>query len=172
MNKQFKNGNAYLVIALLMMGVLFYSSSQTYEQQSSVPLLQKILSGEPFKQSLSSIHFTYADAPISVEESGYFKFVEFFIRKGAHFVTYFILGGSFFLGLNPKVKHIGISFLYAWLSATGYAAMDEFHQMMTGGRSPLFQDVMLDSSGAFFACLVLATYYLWINRQKVPKKKK
>ena len=50
--------------------------------------------------------------------------------------------------------------------------MDEFHQMITGGRSPLFQDVMLDSSGAFFACVVLVTYYLWINRQKGSKKKK
>ena len=43
MNKHFKNGNAYLVIALIMMGILFYSSSQTYEQQSTIPLLEKLL---------------------------------------------------------------------------------------------------------------------------------
>ena len=108
---------------------------------------------------------------MSIEASGYFKFVEFFIRKAAHFVTYFILGGSLFLGLNPRVKQVGISFLYAWLGATGYAAMDEFHQMLTGGRSPLFQDVMLDSSGAFLACILLTIYYLWLNRKKTGKKK-
>lgn len=172
MNKQVKNGNAYLVIAFIMMGILFYSSSQTYEQQSSVPLLERLLVNEPFKSSLSNIRFSYAGSPISVEESGYFKFVEFFIRKGAHFGTYFILGGSLFLGIIPKLKNVGLSFMYAWLSATGYAAMDEFHQMLTGGRSPLFQDVMLDSSGAFLAGLLLTGYYLWINRQKKPKKKK
>lgn len=171
MDKQFKNGNAYIVIALIMMGILFYSSSQTYEQQSSIPILEKILKNEPFKQALSGVSFTYADSPVSIEASGYFKFIEFFIRKAAHFGTYFILGGSFFLGINPRVKHLGISFLFAWLSATGYAALDEFHQMMTGGRSPLFQDVVLDSSGAILACLLLVGYFLWINRQKRTKKK-
>ena len=80
MDKQFKNGNAYIVIALIMMGILFYSSSQTYEQQSSIPILEKILKNEPFKQALSGISFTYADSPVSIEASGYFKFIEFFIR--------------------------------------------------------------------------------------------
>ena len=108
----------------------------------------------------------YGGSPVSIEESGYFKFVEFFIRKGAHFGTYFILGGSLFLGINPRVKHLGISFMYAWLGATGYAALDEFHQMLTGGRTPLFQDVMLDSSGAMLASLILVGYYLWLNRRK------
>lgn len=166
MNKHFKNGNAYLVIALIMMGILFYSSSQTYEQQSTIPLLEKLLKNEPFKKSLSNVSFMYGGSPVSIEESGYFKFVEFFIRKGAHFGTYFILGGSLFLGINPRVKHLGISFMYAWLGATGYAALDEFHQMLTGGRTPLFQDVMLDSSGAMLASLILVGYYLWLNRRK------
>ena len=171
MTKQFKNGNAYLVIALVMMGILFYSSSQTYEQQSTIPLLEKILSKEPFKEAFSKVSFMYGGSPVSIEASVYFKFVEVFIRKGAHFGTYFILGGSFFLGINPRVKHLGISFLFAWLSATGYAALDEFHQMLTGGRSPLFEDVVLDSTGAFFACLILSGTYLYLNRRKGSKKK-
>ena len=171
MNKQFKNGNAYLAIALIMMAILFYSSSQTYEQQTTVPLLEKILKNEPFKMSLSNVSFTYAGSPISIEESGYFKFVEFFIRKLAHFGTYFILGGSLFLGINPRIKNLGISFGVAWLSATGYAALDEFHQMLTGGRSPLFEDVILDSSGAIFACSILVIYYLIVHRKKGAKKR-
>ncbi|MEG2937032.1 MAG: VanZ family protein, partial [Vagococcus sp.] len=74
MNKQFKNGNAYLVIALIMMAILFYSSSQTYEQQTTVPFLEKLLKNEPFKNSLSNVSFTYAGSPVSIETSGYFKF--------------------------------------------------------------------------------------------------
>ncbi|MBO0442593.1 VanZ family protein [Vagococcus fluvialis] len=171
MNKQFKNGNAYLVIALIMMAILFYSSSQTYEQQTTIPLLEKMLKNEPFKNSLSNVSFTYAGSLVSIETSGYFKFVEFFIRKLAHFGTYFVLGGSLFLGINPRMQHLGISFGVAWLSATGYAALDEFHQMMTGGRSPLFEDVILDSSGAIFACTILVIYYLLAHRKKGAKKR-
>jgi VanZ family protein len=69
------------------------------------------------------------------------------------------------------MQHLGISFGVAWLSATGYAALDEFHQMMTGGRSPLFEDVMLDSSGAIFACTILVIYYLLAHRKKGAKKR-
>lgn len=171
MDKQFKNGNAYLIIALVMMAVLFYSSSQTYEQQTTIPLLEKILKNEPFKNSLSNISFTYAGSPVSIEASGYFNFIEFFIRKSAHFGTYFILAGSLFLGINPRVKHLGLSFGAAWLSATGYAALDEFHQMMTGGRTPLFEDVILDSSGAVLACAILVMYYLLAHHKKGTKKR-
>lgn len=160
MKKQFKSGDAYLIICCLIMLVLFISSSQTYEQQNSVPFLEKWLPGEPFKESLSSIEFSYANSVVSIKTMGYAKFIEFFIRKGAHFFTFFVLGGSLFLGLKPKLKPVYLVAIISWFSATGYAAMDEFHQMLTGGRTPLFQDVMLDSSGALTACVVLLIWSL------------
>lgn len=160
MKKQFKSGDAYLIICCLIMLVLFISSSQTYEQQSSVPFLENWLPGEPFKASLSSIEFSYANSVVSIKTMGYAKFVEFFIRKGAHFFTFFVLSGSLFLGLKPKLKPVYLVAIISWFSATGYAAMDEFHQMLTGGRTPLFQDVMLDSSGALTACVVLLIWFL------------
>ena len=157
-SKHVKNGNIYIGVAIVVMVVLFFSSSQTYEQQSQLSLLEKLLKNEPFKARLSQISFSYAGSPVSIKESGYFSFVEFFIRKGAHFGTYFILGGSWFLGLQPRIKNMGLTALVSWLAATGYAGLDEFHQMLTGGRTPLFQDVMLDSMGALTAiviCLVV-----------------
>ncbi len=171
MQKQFKNGNAYLLIALIMMAILFYSSSQTYEQQNAIPILQKLLKNEPLKSNLSRISFEYGGAEVSIKASGYHKFIEFFIRKAAHFITYFILGGSFFLGINPRLKHLGIAFLFSWLSATGYAALDEFHQMLTGGRSPMFQDVILDSLGALTACLLISILFLWKNLPKTKNRR-
>lgn len=95
---------------------------------------------------------------MSIQASGYSKFVEFFIRKGAHFGTYFLLGGSWFIGLVPRIKGLFLTAVVSWLAATGYAGLDEFHQMITGGRTPLFQDVMLDAMGALTAiviCLVV-----------------
>ena len=55
-----KNGNFYLVITLIMMAILFYSSSQTYEQQSQISLLTKLLKDEPLRDWLSKISFDYA----------------------------------------------------------------------------------------------------------------
>ena len=149
-----KNGQLYLLISFVMMGVLFYSSSKTYEQQSQIGLLSNLLKNEPFKAQLSGVSFIYAGSEVSIEKSGYFSFIEFFIRKGAHFGTYLILGSSFFLGLIPRMKNFLLVAFFSWLSATGYAALDEFHQMLTGGRTPLFQDVILDSLGALTGVLM------------------
>lgn len=149
-----KNGELYLLISFVMMGVLFYSSSQTYEQQSQIGLLSNLLKNEPFKAQLSGVSFIYAGSEVSIEKSGYFSFIEFFIRKGAHFGTYLILGSSFFLGLISRMKNFLLVAFFSWLSATGYAALDEFHQMLTGGRTPLFQDVILDSLGALTGVLI------------------
>lgn len=153
MKKYLKSGDFYIVVAFLIMAILFYSSSQTYEQQSQVGLLNKWLNGQPFKEQLQGISFIYAGDTVSIQAKGYAKFIEFFIRKGAHFGTYFLLGGSWFLGLNAKLKQPLLIAVVAWLSATGYAGLDEFHQMLTGGRTPLFQDVILDATGALTAVL-------------------
>ncbi|EPH98563.1 hypothetical protein D920_01510 [Enterococcus faecalis 13-SD-W-01] len=154
LKQQMKNGNFYLMIALVVIGILFYSSSQTYAQQSQISRLQTLLANQPFKDSFATIHFMYGDSTVSIQEIGYFKFVEFFIRKAAHFGTYFVLGGSVFLGVYPKMKIWWLTGILAWFSATGYAGMDEFHQMLTGGRTPMFQDVMLDSMGALTAVVL------------------
>lgn len=161
-----KNGQLYLLISFVMMGVLFYSSSQTYEQQSQIGLLSNLLKNEPFKAQLSGVSFIYAGSEVSIEKSGYFSFIEFFIRKGAHFGTYLILGSSFFLGLIPQMKNFLLVAFFSWLSATGYAALDEFHQMLTGGRTPLFQDVILDSLGALTGVL-MCWFVLGIKEKRI-----
>lgn len=154
LKKSIKNGNFYLIVGFVIMAVLFYSSSQSYEQQSQIDLLSVLLKKEPLKDWMSQFSFLYAGSEISIEASGYFSFVEFFIRKFAHFATYFLLGGSFFLALFPRTKSLGLSAFFGWFAATGYAGMDEFHQMLTNGRTPLFQDVMLDSAGALTAGII------------------
>lgn len=161
-----KNSNLYLVIAFIIMGILFYSSSQTYEEQSQIGLLQRLLIDEPFKERLSGISFVYASEEVSIQARGYFHFIEFFIRKGAHFGTYFLLSGSWVLGLKPRINQLALTVVVSWLAATGYAALDELHQMFTGGRSPLFQDIALDSIGALTAALLCLVIIGWKSRKK------
>ncbi|WP_057876468.1 VanZ family protein [Liquorilactobacillus aquaticus] len=151
------SANTYLLLALLIMIILFVSSSMTYQQQTSVPFLEKYFANKPFDQFLSRFSFKYANEIISINKIGYFKFVEFFIRKGAHFTIYMGLGAFLAAGLKPRLKSIFLTIIISSLSAIGYAALDEFHQMLTGGRTPLFQDVVLDGVGALFGvcCVVL-----------------
>lgn len=165
MKKMWKQPNFYFAIGILIMVILFISSSQTYEEQSQIGLIQRVLKSEPLKQPLSAIQFEYAGSQVSIASLGYSKFVEFFIRKGAHFVTYFMMGGSFCLGLYYKQKNFWWAGFFAWLSATGYAGMDEFHQQLTGGRTPLFEDVMLDSAGALTAVLLILLIFVVKGRR-------
>lgn len=165
MKKFWKNPTFYLVLAFAVMGILFFSSSQTYEQQSQIGLLNKLLKNEPFKEQLQQVRFNYAGSEVSIAAKGYFSFVEFFIRKGAHFMTYFLLSGSLCLALYYKLKNIWWAALYACLAASGYAALDEYHQMLTGGRTPLFQDVMLDTFGALTAVVLIILVILLKGRR-------
>lgn len=165
--KQMSNGNFYLAVAFVMMAVLFISSSQTYQQQSQVGLIGKVLAGEPFKENLQGTAFMYAGSKVSIADLGYAKFVEFFVRKGAHFFSYFIIGWGLFWGARKKMRLTLLPMVLGWLSATGYAALDEYHQMLTGGRSPLFQDVVLDSVGAATAILLtFLIHYVFSRRKK------
>lgn len=165
------NGNFFIGLAIFLMFVLFLSSAQTYEQQTTIPLLQRVLKDEPLKITLDHISFRYAGSQVSIQQAGYFNFIEFFIRKGAHFGFYFILGGSWFFGLQPRLQNIYLSGFVSWLAATGYAGLDEFHQMLTEDRTPLFQDVMLDSSGAVTACILAIIVIICIRLFKKDKSK-
>ncbi|KRN06436.1 VanZ family protein [Liquorilactobacillus sucicola DSM 21376 = JCM 15457] len=149
--------NTYLLLALLIGVVLFISSSMTYQQQTSVPFLEKYLTNKPFEQLLSGLSFQYANETVSISQMGYFKFLEFFIRKGAHFSIYLGLGAFLAAGLSPRLNSRLLTVIVSSLSAIGYAALDEFHQMLTGDRTPLFQDVVLDGLGALVGvgCVIL-----------------
>ncbi|ARY91100.1 MULTISPECIES: VanZ family protein [Lacticaseibacillus] len=154
----------WLTAALLF--ILFVSSSMTYKEQTTVPLMERLLQSEPFKPFLSTIHFDYAGETQSVAEVGYFKFVEFFIRKGAHVTIFFLLGLGLTQGTFMYQKNRWLHWPLVTLSCTGIAAFDEFHQMLTGGRTPLFQDVMLDTVAAAIAVTVMWGWLWWRRKRR------
>ncbi|AUI70775.1 VanZ family protein [Companilactobacillus alimentarius] len=170
MNNRSKNKQKWfwgVVIAIEL--VLFYSSSMTYKEQTSVPFLEKYFKNQPFHDLLSKIGFNYSGKYQSVANDGYFKFVEFIIRKGAHFSIYLLLGLFLCLALNIYFKkNIFLKVFVPWMTATGLAAFDEFHQGLTGGRTPLVDDVILDSSGALVGSLIaiLILYLLYRHKSK------
>lgn len=107
------------------------------------------------------------------EQKSFKDMVTFFVRKGAHFTEYTILGVLLFLFYwqwRPdillarecsKKKKADLSqvrwrrvWMAAWVTGTLYAVSDEFHQMFMGGRSSQIRDVCIDSSGAALGCLI------------------
>lgn len=155
MNK--KNGqfdNIYILLAFTVMIILFQSSSMSYGEQSITSTLDNLLAGEPFSALLTRIKFTYAENLISIEALGYSSFIEFILRKGAHFTAYFALGLLWFLGLRKKTSSLPLAMMLSLMLAVGYASFDEFHQMLTPQRTPLLEDIILDGFGAFTGIIV------------------
>lgn len=94
------------------------------------------------------------------------------VRKTAHFTEYAILGLLFFLVYlaylakysnakpsDTKLSNIKFSdaklLFFALCSSFLYACTDELHQLFVSGRSGQFTDVLIDTLGAFFGCLLL-----------------
>jgi len=146
---------------LLILVLLFISSGQTYEQQSLIPNLRQWFPGEPFKSWLSTLQISYWGRTISVEERGYYYFLEFLIRKGAHIVIFGALAVAAFI----MTKRYILSFFLTM----GLAIIDEFHQSLTGGRTPSIQDVYLDTFGAFIALLFVYIIDRIYHRSQVRK---
>lgn len=141
--------NIFLVLPFVIMFALTGSSSMSYESQSLVSPLETLLAGRPLEGLLSQIEFTYAGSLVSVESSGYISFIEFFIRKGAHFFSFFFLGFFWQLGLRKRVRDEWLVLLLSILLCIGFATFDEFRQSFHPNRTGLMVDVYLDTAGAF-----------------------
>lgn len=159
------------VLVLGWMGVIFSFSSQDGTKSSET-------SGRVVKTVITVIKPDF-NSLAKREQISFRNTVTFFVRKGAHFTEYAILGVLLFLffyewrpklfwtqkkeqrlgQLSASVLQLRIYrvWLAAWIVGTFYAATDEFHQMFSGGRSPQVRDVCIDSSGVALGCLIVLT---------------
>lgn len=153
-NKVSTADNIYLLLAFVVMAVLYYSSSMSYQEQTVQPLLHQWLENEPLRGIMERVEFMYAGSEISINSSGYIGFIEFFIRKGAHFISFFFLGLFWYLGLRHRVNNPYLTVLLAILLSIGYASFDELRQSFHPNRTALMEDVILDTSGAVVGVVI------------------
>ena len=89
-----------------------------------------------------------------VEKEKYIDQFVFFVRKGAHFTIYCILGiliMSYFKEIYlVNKKGLLIAFIICFL----YACSDEIHQLFISGRSGEILDVFIDTSGGMFSVVI------------------
>lgn len=146
----------YWLPVLLIAGIIFYSSATPYEKQDIRPQLSHLKFLYNIMGNFDFIHFHYDGHEVSIKALGIPGFTEFFIRKLSHFSIYLLL--AFFTTRLSKL-YVKRYFLIGIISSIIYAASDEFHQSFTADRTPLVQDVVIDSIGALFgACLFLIIY--------------
>ena len=84
------------ILFILILIAIFYSSGQTYEEQSLIPDLKRWLPEKPFTDVLAYLQIPYWGQLVSIEERGYYQFIEFLIRKSAHIVTFGVIAVSIF----------------------------------------------------------------------------
>lgn len=153
-----------IIPLLFLLIIVFISSGQNSEQQSLIAILEKWLPNKPLESFLSHLQIPYWGILVSIEERGYYSFIEFLIRKGTHFFYFGIIALAIYAAL-PKFKYRTLT---AALIATLFAIADEFHQSLTSGRTATAQDVMLDTVGAISALLLLT--WIRIIRTRKPAK--
>lgn len=157
-----------LIVAplLLWMIIIFSFSSQPYQQQDISHQLDMLFQAPFWEQLFAPVTFYYHGGLVSVQAIGMGKFLEFFVRKGAHFFIYFVFS---FLTAHAVITYKGLhlkTILLTLTFVTIFAATDEFHQMFTEGRTPLIEDVLVDAAGGLLGMVV---YLITKERKDKPR---
>lgn len=98
------------------------------------------------------------------EDFAHIELVHFLVRKAAHFTEYFILGTL--LSLTVREAKWQRVLLSPWLMGTVVACCDETIQLFSDGRAGQITDVMIDSSGVFTGCVILAVILALLEKNR------
>jgi VanZ family protein len=161
-----KNFLVYWLPVVIWAGMIFYASSQPYEKQDLRPTISDFLDLDFVESLFSTTVFNYAGEEVSIESMGPAHFIEFFIRKGAHFSVYLGLGFLLYRALSIHLNK-RLTFTASWILTILYAISDEIHQGYTPNRTPLIEDVMIDTVGGFVGITLALFLYKNIRRKRI-----
>lgn len=106
-------------------------------------------------------------------KSEYTPIIDFFLRKGAHIVEYFLLYLALFWGfLHTRLEHLTkdeFNFIHIRTFILGFIAtlLDEWHQTWVLGREGKPIDIIFDSLGFLLAYIILWT--IWNYCRQINK---
>ena len=103
---------------------------------------------------LNWVDFSYAGRQVNIENHGSVGLLNFLFRKTAHFVLYALLAFFLFRAFFVYNRRRLMSFVTVMIIVVITGSLDEFQQSFNPGRSGLVEDVILDSVGGLFGCLV------------------
>lgn len=145
------------ITTLLWMGIIYYFSSQPAE-------VSRQASGE----ILVHMNQIQEDEIQDTVDRRVWD-LQYFIRKFAHFILYCGLGFLIALSIVLIKYRALVSYILAWLAASLYGVLDEWHQTFVPGRGATLADMKLDSLSALAGVVVAA---IIIELWRVYKAKK
>lgn len=152
------------LLTAAMMVVIFFFSSQNAEKSDQT-------SGRVSKVIVKVVHPEY-EKSTEEKKTEIFNGVQHAVRKTAHFSEYLALGVLLRLCLESWFGKRKFLFPAAWAGGTLYACTDELHQMLSDGRSAMWQDVLIDSSGVLTGVAVATLVLTLICRRLENKEQK
>jgi len=144
-----------LALVVLVIAGLYFSSSQPYQKQDIRGSIERHLGGSTLEQQVDDFSLNYAGKEISADTVGFAGFVEFFIRKATHFIT-FVCVAIFLYRLLRHVCSPATAIPWSGFIGIGIAVLDEWHQTFTPGRTGMVADVLLDASGIIAGLAIIA----------------
>lgn len=124
------------IMTLLWIGVIYYFSSQPAE-------LSRQASGEV----LVHMNQIQEDEIQNISDRRVWN-LHYYIRKFAHFILYCGLGFLMVFSIVSIKYRPFVSYIIAWLAASLYGVLDEWHQTFVPGRGASLADMKLDAVSA------------------------
>lgn len=134
-------------------------------------------SNQPLKESTEQTYMLLTKLNLAEQQdlilaqSEDIQFLKYAARKSAHFGLYFGLGTLLSLVVYACFRIRDRRFFWVvWGLGTLWGALDELHQYFVPGRSMQVKDMLLDSSGVFFAALVMTAVLSAYMRMKAMRR--
>ncbi|MFD2328433.1 VanZ family protein [Cohnella sp. GCM10020058] len=142
--------------AVACLALIFFFSSQTYGEQTIIPLLRRHISEYRLSGLLPDVSFRYGHSLVSAKQAPY-QFIEFMFRKGAHVFWYAMLCGSLYVALKSLPRLVPRAFLRLGMASAfvgAAACLDEWNQARVAGRTGQPIDVLLDVVGGLLVTAI------------------
>lgn len=132
-----------LILTVGWMLLIFGFSSQSgTESQGLSSLLAK---------PLTKLLMQFGRERSAEEEAAFYANVELVVRKIAHLTEFAVLGGLLTLLFQClRIRKLS----WPLLGGVMYAALDEWHQSFTPGRTSAWTDVLIDSCGVLIGVFI------------------
>ena len=154
-----------LIMVVVMAIIIFRFSAENSEKSSQT-------SNNITNTVIEITQPDYQTLPVEKQQER-FSITSNIVRKMAHFTEFFLLGLFAILSFKffelYKDRKIKLSYLYAFIFSMLYAISDEIHQGFSEGRGPAIKDVLIDSSGALLAIMIVCLIFWLISRHNFTK---
>lgn len=144
------------LLVILGMGIIYLLSAQTAAESSG-------LSGHTIRALLPIFMPEFADLP-HLQQNQIVASLQSVVRDAAHVMTYMLLGILCMSALLSHELKMKTRIIIALIICTGYAAIDELHQVFVNGRAFEFIDIGLDFCGALIGAALAAAISLIMKK--------